>query len=438
MATGKSGGLTNGYPWLSAVPSAWKARKVSSMCYVHGRIGFKGYSRQDLVSNEAPGAAVVFGGTNIEKNGTLDYEVLSFLSLQKYLESPEIALNGGEILMTKVGAGVGDCAIYDGRFERATINPNVLIIEPKSPDISADFLRYRLISSDAQLEIHRESTKAGAQPAINQAYVKRLRVSIPVLAEQQFIVEFLNRKTAEIDALIEKLSLQVELLERYRRELIAHTVTHGLDPDAPMRDSGIDWVGKIPQHWKMLRIASLYDERSTKVSDQDFLPLSVTMQGILPQIETVAKTNDGDNRKLIKKGDFVINSRSDRRGACGIADRDGSCSLINTVLRPQQSIHNPFFNYLFRSNVFADEFYKWGHGIVDDLWTTRWTDMKVIQVPVPPIAEQRMIAEFLKTRTAQLDLTILNINKQIELLGKYRKQVINDAVTGKVRVEGAE
>ena len=202
----------------------------------------------------------MFGGTNIEKNGTLDYEVLSFLSPQKYLESPEIALNGGEILMTKVGAGVGDCAIYDGRFERATINPNVLIIEPKSPDISADFLRYRLISSDAQLEIRRESTKAGAQPAINQAYVKRLRVSIPVLAEQQFIVEFLNRKTAEIDSLIEKLSLQVGLLEQYRRELIAHTVTHGLDPDVPMRDSGIDWIGMIPSHWKTASISTITDE----------------------------------------------------------------------------------------------------------------------------------------------------------------------------------
>lgn len=320
--------------------------------------------------------------------------------------------------------------------EPFTVNQDLRAIT-LSQDCSSHFVLYYLMGMNNS--ILASCRKIGATvESIETKWFLDYPLVVPPLLDQQLIVDFLDEKTAEIDGLVGQLEREVELLERYRRELIAHTVTHGLNPDAPMRDSGIDWVGKIPRHWKMLRIASLYDERSAKVSDQDFPPLSVTMQGILPQIETVAKTNDGDNRKLIKKGDFVINSRSDRRGACGIADRDGSCSLINTVLKPQQSIHNPFFNYLFRSNVFADEFYKWGHGIVDDLWTTRWTDMKVIQVPVPPIAEQRMVAEFLKTRTAQLDLTILNINKQIELLGKYRKQVINDAVTGKVRVEGAE
>ncbi|MGJ9540190.1 restriction endonuclease subunit S [Actinotignum sp. GS-2025c] len=275
-----------------------------------------------------------------------------------------------------------------------------------------------------------------AKPSLVANDILAEKVPLPEMPEQSVILNYLKSITTEIDSVGKKLRHQVELLERYRRELIAHTVTRGLNLGVPMRDSGIEWLGKIPHHWETLRIGSLYDERSIKVSDQDFPPLSVTMKGILPQLETVAKTNDGDNRKLIRKGDFVINSRSDRRGACGIADRDGSCSLINTVLRPQQSIHNPFFNYLFRSSIFADEFYKWGHGIVDDLWTTKWADMKVIQVPVPPVAEQCEIAIFLNTKTIEIGSAISSINKQIELLGKYRKQVINDAVTGKIRVGG--
>ena len=91
-----------------------------------------------------------------------------------------------------------------------------------------------------------------------------------------------------------------------------------------MKDSGIDWIGTIPQDWQLSKIGSLYTQRNEKVSDKDYQPLSVTMQGILPQLATAAKTNDGGNRKLVRVGDFAINSRSDRRGSCGISPLDGS------------------------------------------------------------------------------------------------------------------
>lgn len=92
-----------------------------------------------------------------------------------------------------------------------------------------------------------------------------------------------------------------------------------------MKDSGIEWVGAIPQDWQLSKIGSLYTQRNEKVSDKNYQPLSVTMQGILPQLATAAKTDDGDNRKLVRVGDFAINSRSDRRGSCGISPLDGSC-----------------------------------------------------------------------------------------------------------------
>ena len=101
-----------------------------------------------------------------------------------------------------------------------------------------------------------------------------------------------------------------------------------------MKDSGIEWIGEIPGDWEFARIGSLYGLRVQKVSDRDYPPLSVTKLGILPQLETAAKTNAHDDRKLVKKGDFAINSRSDRRGSCGISEYDGSVSLINTVLYP--------------------------------------------------------------------------------------------------------
>ena len=108
-----------------------------------------------------------------------------------------------------------------------------------------------------------------------------------------------------------------------------------------MKDSGIEWIGEIPEDWKSVKFNAIYNLRTKKVSDKDFPPLSVTKKGIVPQLDTAAKTNDGDNRKLVKKGDFAINSRSDRRGSCGISKYDGSVSLINTVLFPRNSKMDP-------------------------------------------------------------------------------------------------
>ena len=122
-----------------------------------------------------------------------------------------------------------------------------------------------------------------------------------------------------------------------------------------MKDSGVEWIGEIPTTWELSKIGSIYDERNEKVSDKDYEPLSVTKQGIVPQLETAAKTDNGDNRKLIKKNDFVINSRSDRRGSCGISEYDGSCSLINTVLRPRRNMCNKYYGFVFKSENFADE-----------------------------------------------------------------------------------
>ena len=182
--------------------------------------------------------------------------------------------------------------------------------------------------------------------------------------------------------------------------------------NAEMKDSGIEWIGKIPVEWDLIKISGLYSLRNTKVSDKDYPPLSVTMKGILPQLETAAKTNDHDNRKLVKKGDFAINSRSDRRGSCGVSDYDGSVSLINTVLKPNRKIVNGYYNWLFHTVGFADEFYKWGHGIVDDLWTTTWQDMKRMSVPLPLANKQKQIANYLNDKCAEIDLAIEEKKKQ--------------------------
>ena len=197
------------------------------------------------------------------------------------------------------------------------------------------------------------------------------------------------------------------------------------------KDSGVEWIGKIPDDWDCRPISTLYDSRNEKVSEKDFPALSVTMQGIVPQLETAAKSNDTENRKLVKKGDFAINSRSDRRGSCGISDYDGSVSLITNVLKPKNTfgMENRYYSYLFSSEHFSDEYYRNGTGIVDDLWSTNWSRMKRIYVPVPSYSFQVKIAKYLDEKTSQIDSLIEKNEKSIELLEEYRKSVISEAVT---------
>lgn len=196
-----------------------------------------------------------------------------------------------------------------------------------------------------------------------------------------------------------------------------------------MKDSGIEWIGEIPADWELSKIGAVYEERNESVSDVDFPPLSVTKQGVVPQLETAAKTNDGDNRKLIRKNDFVINNRSDRRGSCGISEYDGSCSLINTVLKPRRNMCNAYYSFVFRSERFADEFYRWGNGIVDDLWSTKWSNMKRIYIPAPSLQEQRRIADYLDRKCSRIDTIIARQQEVIDKLKAYKLSVITEAVT---------
>lgn len=195
------------------------------------------------------------------------------------------------------------------------------------------------------------------------------------------------------------------------------------------KDSGAEWLGKIPAGWKTGVIGSLYTLRNTKVSDTDYPPLSVTMKGIVPQLENAAKTDAHDARKLVCKGDFAINSRSDRRGSCGISEYDGSVSLINTVLTPRGNMNPRYYNWLFHTVQFADEYYKNGHGIVDDLWTTRWNDMKRILIPVPTVGEQTAIAEYLAKEITRIDTIIDEAKTSIEEHKTWKTSIIYEAVT---------
>lgn len=176
-----------------------------------------------------------------------------------------------------------------------------------------------------------------------------------------------------------------------------------MTPYPQYKDSQIPWLGEIPSHWQTDKISQLFSERREKCSDKEFQPLSVSKTGVTPQIDTAVKTDNGDNRKKVCLGDFVVNSRSDRKGSCGVSALDGSVSLINIVLQSRGILNKEYVHFLLRSHYYVEEYYRWGRGIVADLWTTRYSEMKNIQLPVPPLPEQEKIVSYLESKTLSID-----------------------------------
>lgn len=198
--------------------------KVKNIGYVNGRIGFKGYSNEDIVDEDTPGRALSIGGTNIMKSGTLSYNKRTYISEEKYLESPEIMLTGGEILMTKVGAGCGENSIYEFYEERVTINPNVMILHVND-NVNSKYINYCLLNDEVRSNIKIESMSGGAQPAINQELLKNLKIKLPSKSEQDNNTDFLDKQCSKLDSVVEYRKQIIEKLEEYKRSLIYECVT---------------------------------------------------------------------------------------------------------------------------------------------------------------------------------------------------------------------
>lgn len=407
----------SGLQWVGKIPAEWE---VAPLAWIL-KIKPPEYApSEELLSVYLDKGVIRYSDVKVKRTN------LTSQDLSKY----QLVLPG-EFVLNNQQAWRGSVGVSS---LRGIVSP-AYIVMLLSESLDASFANY-LLRSSYMVDCYAISSR-GVGTIQRNLYWKLLRtcrIAVPPLAEQRSIAAFLDSVTGKIDALRGKLKREIDRFEDYKKSAITKAVCHGLDPKAKMKDSGIPWVGKVPEGWKEQRISKLYLVRSEKVSDKEHQPLTVGKMGVVPQLEHVAKTNDGDNRKHVCPGDFVINSRSDRRGACGISSLDGSVSLINIVLRPREEMDNSYFNWVFHTEEFADEFYKWGKGIDADVWTTRWMMMKKIIVPFPPLPEQREIAAHIDAMVGRVNAIVEKRKRQLDALDKLKRTVVYDYVTGKREV----
>lgn len=403
--------------WIGDVPAHWEVKKLRNLISI---ISVKNHPNETLLSVVRE-QGVIVRDLDADDNHNYIPEDLSGYKLIKE----------GQFVINKMKAWQGSYAVSS---YRGIVSPAYYTC-----DLRLAYKSYfnLAIRSSAYVPFFTQYSKGirVGQWDLSPIGLKEIPFFLPPLAEQRAIVSYLDGKVGQIDTYIAKQTQQIELLKELKQAVIANAVTKGIgtNPNTKRKQSGVNWLGEIPEHWEVSKLRKHFIPRIQKVSDKDFAPLSVTKDGILPQLDTACKTDNGENRKLVRKGDYVVNSRSDRKGSGGISPFDGSVSLINIVIYPIDG-EQEYYHYLFRCNNFVEEFYRNGRGIVADLWTTRYQEMKNIEIPIPPLSEQRAIVSYIEAQTANINKLIDAYQQQVERIKEYKQRLISDAVTGKINV----
>ena len=303
------------------------------------------------------------------------------------------------------------------------------------PNINLRFLYY----SSYLIEFNSEINIYGAK-LLNSERISNASIIYPSYVEQEKIADFLDKKTAQLDKVKVLLEEQIQKLKDYRASLIYETVTKGLDKNVPMKDSGIDWIGQVPQGWEIGRVKDAFKLRSEKnfrpIEEVQLLSL-YTEFGVFPHGDREEKGNKAvstEGYKIVYKKDIVVNIILAWMGSIGISEYDGVTSPAYDIYEPLEGVCSKFFHYLFRTEAFAGQCYKYGKGIMKMRWRTYSDDFKTIEIPIPDYNSQLNIVKFLDSKLKIINQLIDNKQTQIENINKQRQTLIYDYVTGKRRV----
>lgn len=428
----------SGVEWLGQIPAHWSAKKIKRLCHV--KRGASPRPIDDSIYFDDDGE---FAWVRISDVTASDkYLLATEQKLSSLGKSKSVALQPGELFLS-IAATVGKpmitkikCCIHDGFVYFVGLGEN------------REFLFY-LFSTG---ELYKGVGKVGTQLNLNTDTIGDLRIPIPPWEEQSKAVSFLDRETAKIDALVAKKERLIELLEEKRTALITHAVTKGLpstgsgqaDPNVPMKDSGVEWLGKIPAHWVVKRVKWAAKMESGHTPDKkveaywnncDIPWVSLNDTGYLKNHDYISETayqvnalglENSSARLLPAKA--VVFSRDATVGLCAITTRPMAVSqhfiawLCGPALMPE------YLLYVFRSMTQELERLTMGATIM----TIGMPDVKTLSTPIPPTTEQERIVRHIRQETKEIDSLIAKVREGIERLREYRTALISAAVTGKI------
>ena len=268
----------------------------------------------------------------------------------------------------------------------------------------------------------------------------RIPIALPLIDEQEKIVRFIESKTLNIDTYVAERERELQLLNELKESEIANIVTRGLNPDVRMKDSGIPWIGMIPEHWNTTRIKTILSEskEKTDIDGGTLLSLSqytgVTLKDNAKKVGMFeAESTVGYN--IVHPGQFVMNIMLAWNGSYAVSDYEGVISPAYSVFNFNTDCEKKYFHYLWRLPAYAGAFKTQSKGIIDSrlrLYPIYFLAFKTI---VPPIEEQQAIVKYIEEKTNKIDSLICELQSEIEYLKEYKQKLIADCVTGQIKVD---
>ena len=421
---------TSSMEWLGDVPEHWKTTTMRRYCRV-----FSGATPDRAIPNYWDGGTIPWiasGDVNLRRI----VKARQFITEAGYNASSTRYISPGSLVLALAGQGrtKGMVATVECR---TTCNQSLAAIKP-SPQVSDyNFLAYYLESRYTDI---RALVGDGLRDGLNLEHIRGIQTPLPPLNEQTAIVRYLDDTDQRIRAYVSAKERLVALLEEERQAVIHQAVTRGLDPNVRLKPSGVEWLGDVPEHWEIRRGKRLFSPRQELTKPNDIQLSATQAYGVIPQDEYEQKIGRRvvkislhlEKRQHVEVDDFVISMRS-FQGGLERAWATGCIRSSYVVLRPSIDVDVKFFSHLFKSQAYIQALQSTANFIRDgqDL---NFNNFCAVDLPFPPTEEQRMMAVALGEATANIDVTIANARREIELMEEYRTRLIADVVTGKIDV----
>lgn len=414
--------------WFGTIPESWCVKKLSH-----------------LFSNIGSGTTPATGNINFY-NGNIPWlqtgdltdgiinsttKTISERALKTHSTLKQYKV--GSLVVAMYGATIGKAGLLN---IRTTTNQACCVLE-QTDSVDMRFAFYLFMGFKSNIVA---MGYGGGQPNISQDLIRNLRFPFPHKQLQTAIANFLDEKTAKIDDAIAIKERQIALLNERKQILIQQAVAQGLDPNVPMKDSGVAWTGTIPAHWCIKRAKYLFDEINERSINGDEELLSVShITGVTPRSEknvNMFMAEDYSGSKTCKKNDLVINIMWAWMGALGVSDREGIVSPSYGVFREKiKNTFNPvFLEHLLKSKSYIEHYNQVSTGLHSSrlrFYGHMFFDM---EMGFPSFEEQNRIIEYVRKESKNIDKALLLQEQQITLLKEYKSTLINSAVTGKIKV----
>ncbi|WP_064318588.1 restriction endonuclease subunit S [Bibersteinia trehalosi] len=430
----------SGIEWLGQVPEHWEVKKFRFLFSFRKGLAI---TKENLQETGIP--CVNYGEIHSKYGFSVNPKIdeLKCVSEDYLKNNPKSLLNYGDFVFADTSEDIEGSGnfTYLNSDELTFAGYHTIICSLKEQHYPR-FLAYIFDSLSFRNQI-RQRVKGVKVFSITQNILKDNLVWLPPLPEQTAIAEFLDEKTTQIQTAIGIKNEQIAELKEYRQALINQTVTKGLNTNTPMKNSGVQWLGDVPGHWECYPLWTQAKPKSI-INKIDEPLLSVYLdKGVIPFDEVQEKrTNvtslDLSKYQFVEVGDFVLNNQQAWRGSVGVSKYQGIVSPAYLVLSLSDKFDRNFANYLFRNGAMVAHYLISSKGVGTIQRNLYWGQLKNIPIFLPPLPEQLAIANFLDAKTAQIDTAINQYQAQIERLKEYRQSLVNEVVTGKMRVSNLE